>query len=101
MKPTSTKKEEKTMKAYYYENNGYNGILLVQGERFISIDEVIDGIDIVRENIPQIVSNFVESSFNDDDFNTMFDQQIGTMVYGENASEALEEQDYFEEIYSA
>ena len=48
------------MKAYYYENNGYNGILLTLGERFISYDERIDGIDINRENIAKIVHNFSE-----------------------------------------
>lgn len=89
------------MKAYYYENNGYNGILLVQGERFISFDEVIDGIDINRDNIPRIAKNLTESGFNEDDFNTMFGQNLGTLIYGENASECLAEQDYYEEIYTA
>lgn len=89
------------MKAYYFENNAYNGIMLVQGEKFISIDEKIDGVEITRENIPEIVKNFTENGFDGDDFNTMYDQAAGTMIYGENATEALEEQDTFEEIYMA
>ena len=88
------------MKAYYYENNGYNGILLANGERFISYDEIIDGIDVNRENIGRIRQNFIDAEFDENDFGTLYAQECGTLIYGENASECLAEQDYIEEIYS-
>lgn len=89
------------MKAYYYENNGYNGILLTLGERFISYDERIDGIDINRENIAKIVQNFAEYGLNNHDFETMWGQNLGTLIYGENARQCLAEQDYTELIYKS
>lgn len=87
-------------KAYYYENNGYNGILLISGNRFISIADIIDGIEIIRENIQKIVKNFTEYGLDDNDFNTMFNQASGKMIYGENANKAIEDQNTCEKIYT-
>lgn len=95
------KQEGKIMKAYYYENNGYNGILLTLGKRFISYDERIDGIDINRENIAKIVQNFTEYGLDDHDFETMWGQNLGTLIHGENAKKCLAEQDYTELIYKS
>lgn len=89
------------MKAYYYENNGYNGILLTNGDKWISHADVIDGVEINRENIPQIVKNLSEYGYNADDFETAYAQQIGTLIYGEGIEDVLEEQEYTQEIYSA
>ena len=88
------------MKAFYYENNGYNGVLLVSGDRWISYDEKIDGININRSTIPEIVKNFNDSSLDDDDFNSLFETMSGSLVCGEDGAEdCLNEQDYFEQIY--
>lgn len=95
------------MTAYYYENNAYNGILLANGNRWISISDIVDGIDINRENLPQIVKNFTEAGFNDSDFESMWNSRFDTLAYSDEAcktttpQEALEEQDTFEEIYKA
>lgn len=94
-------------KAYYFENNGYNGILLANGDRWISINDIVDGLDINRENLPQIVKNFTEAGFNDSDFDSMWNSRLDTIAYSDEAykpttpEEALEEQDTFEEIYKA
>ena len=95
------KQEGKTMKirAYYYENNGYNGILLTYGKRFISYDERIDGIDVTRDNIPQIVRNFEENGLDSHDFETLWGTNLGTLIYGENAKQCLSEQEYTQLIY--
>ena len=90
------------MKAYYYENNGYNGILLVGKDgKWISYDEVIDGIEINRENMDKIACNLAEYGYDDNDFQTAYDQATGTLMYGENAQAALDEQDYYEPIYDS
>ena len=88
------------MKAFYYENNGYNGVLLVSGERWISYDEVIDGIEINRSTISEIVKNFNANSLDDADFDSLFEVMNGSLVCGvDGAEECLNEQDYFEQIY--
>lgn len=89
------------MKAYYFENNGFNGILLTSGDKWISYDEQIDGIEINRDNISQIVKNLSDYGYDDNDFNSAYEQECGTLVYGEGVNDALDEQDYTEEIYSA
>lgn len=88
-------------KAYYYENNAYNGILLTNGDRWISYSDIIDGIDINRENIPQIVENFTKWGFDDSDFEGIWGTNIAEQVRGEGVNEVLEEQDTFKEIYTA
>ena len=87
------------LKVYYYENNGYNGILLVYGKRFISYDERIDGINVTRENIPRIVRNFEENGLDARDFETLWGTNLDTLIYGENAAECLNEQEYYKKIY--
>lgn len=88
------------MKAFYYENNGYNGILITnENGKWISYDEVIDGIEITRENIDRIAESFRENNYDGNDFQTAYDQQINALMYGENAQDTLDEQDYYEEIY--
>ena len=87
------------IKAYYYENNGYNGILLTYGKRFISYDERIDGIDVTRDNIPLIVRNFEENGLDAHDFESICGTNLGTLIYGENAKQCLEEQEYTQLIY--
>lgn len=89
------------MKAYYYENNGYNGILMTNEDKWISYADEIDGVEINRENIQQIVNNLSVYGYDDNDFNTAYEQGCGTLVYGTDVDAALDEQEYFEEIYSA
>ena len=94
-------------KAYYYENNGYNGILLANGDRWISISDIIDGIDINRENIPKIVKNLTEADFNSIDFESMWGSHFPNLVYSDETykvvttQQVLDEQDTYEEIYRA
>lgn len=88
------------MKAFYYENNAYNGVLLVSGERWISYDEVIDGIKINRSTISEIVKNFNDSALDEADFDSLFEVMNGSLVCGvDGAEDVLNEQDYFEQIY--
>lgn len=88
------------MKAFYYENNGYNGVLLVSGDRWISYDEVIDGININRSTISEIVKNFNNNSLDESDFDSLFETLNGSLVSGvDGAEDCLNEQDYFELIY--
>jgi hypothetical protein len=88
------------MKAFYYENNGYNGVLLVSGDRWISYDEVIDGIDINRSTISEIVNCFNDNSLDDADFDSLFETLNGSLVCGVDGTEdCLNEQDYFIQIY--
>ena len=87
------------MKAYYYENNGYNGILLTSNNKWISYPDRIDGVEITRENIPQIVENLRKYGYSDDDFIYSYEQQIGTLIYGEDVESAIKEQNYVREIY--
>ena len=90
------------MKAFYYENNGYNGILVTNEDgKWISYDEVIDGIEVTRENIDRIAESFRENNYDSNDFQTAYDQQLDTLMYGEDAQAALDEQDYYEEIYNS
>lgn len=99
--------EEKEMKAYYYENNSRNGVMLVVGDRFIAFNDVFcgtRGLDITRENIPQIVTDIADWYSDDDDFNYLFDSiesdtNGGNNVTGYNAKEAIEDQDYTELIF--
>lgn len=95
------------MTAYYFENNGYNGILLTNGERWMSISDIVDGIDITRENIQKIVKNLADAGFDDSDFESMWGSRFPNIAYSDEAyealtpQEALEEQDTYEEIYRA
>lgn len=92
------------MKAFYIETNAYNAILVVSDGRFISYDDVIDGIDINRENISEIAKRFEEHGFNSSDFNAIYAlSESGNIVKEEykDLDELLDGTEYSEEIYSA
>lgn len=89
------------MKAYYFENNAYNGILLESRNRAIIYDDVIDGLDINKDNIDRIVENWREYGLDDQDFDTMYDQELSSLMYSEDARRCLDEQDEYELIYES
>lgn len=89
------------MKAYYFENNGYNGILLESRNRAIIYDDVIDGLDINKDNIDRIVENWREYGLDDQDFDTMYGQELSSLMYSEDAMKRLDAQDEYELIYEA
>lgn len=87
------------MKAYYFENNAYNGILLESMNRAIIYDDVIDGLDINKDNIDRIVENWREYGLDDQDFDVMYGQEISSLMYSDDARKCLDEQDEYELIY--
>lgn len=87
------------MKAYYFDNNGYNGILLESKSRAIIYDDMIDGLDINKDNIDRIVENWREYGLDDQDFYTMYGQELSSLMYSDDAMRCLDEQDEYELIY--
>ena len=98
------------MTVYFYENNGDIGILIVSEEtgNWIFFDNVIDGIEITRENTDRIAENFrmkdrmyvdgktlffedmIDSIVNgDNDFQTVCGRRIDTLMYGDIVQSTL------------
>ena len=88
------------MKVYYFENSGYNGVLLASDNKFIIYADMIDGLDINRNNIDKIAKNFIDAEFSKNDFDSLYFTGLDTLIYGEGVSDVLDAQNYFTLIYS-
>lgn len=90
------------MKAYYYENNGYNGILLTDtAGRWIAYDETFDKTEINRESMNKIANLLTQYEYMEDDFQTDYEQKLDTLMYGDDAQAMLDSQSYYKLIYTA
>lgn len=96
------------MKAFYYENNSENGVLLVSGDRFVAIGGEFNDITVNRDNIPRIVNDIVQSCFDDEDFEYVYctvkahnDQNLTSNAFAGagNPDAVIDEQDYAKCIY--
>lgn len=88
----------------YIETNAYNAIVITDGLRWVCYTDIIDGIDITRENIATIVNNFTDSEYNDSDFNDNYNTAINNyaaslVVAGEGDADEFGTE-YSETIYT-
>ena len=75
------------MTVYFYENNGEIGILMVSEEtgNWIFFDNVIDGIEITRENTDRIAENFrMKDRMYENGKTLFFEDMIDSIVNGDN-----------------
>lgn len=94
---------------YYAETNAYNTIVMCLGDnngKFISYSDIIDGLDVVEENIQKITNNFAGYGFDIDDFNDCYNaseanRAASLVVSGKYNSkeEFLEEFESYKLIY--
>ena len=89
----------------YIETNAYNAIVITDGSRWVCYTDIIDGIDITRENIPTIANNFTYSEYDYSDFNDNYNTAINNyaaslVVAGEGDAEEFDTE-YDETIYTA
>lgn len=94
------------MKLFYYETNGYNGILLVNGDKWVSIpdDKDFDGHQIDRANAETIGHEFAENvlsgAFDEDDFREWYDNaRFRGNERGYSPQELLDGFEYYKRIF--
>lgn len=106
-KSAAKAEEEMNMKVYYYETNGYNGILIANGDKWVSITDdknIYFGYVIERANADAIGREFakgIESGeFDEVDFQDWYDgAKFRGNERGYSPQELLDEFEYYQQIF--
>ena len=86
------------MKAYYYETDAENGILLTKDDRWVGFPNIINGVEVCREALDRITEDFTDYAFDDDDFEDEFE---AADIKGYDVNKAIGSKRYTGLIYQA